>query len=69
MAAEFCKYWFKITMHDMDNFEINYQDDVVIKELTYIEMKDLTEVMSELARHVRNERQLWAEKHGKEIDE
>jgi len=68
MAIEFGKYWFKLVMHDMDNFEIHY-DDMVIKEITYIEMKDLTEQMSKLAEHVRNERQLWAQKHGKVLEE
>lgn len=68
MAVEFGKYWFKLVMNDMDNFEIHY-DDMVIKELTYIEMKDLTETMSRLAAHVRNERKLWSEKHGVKLDE
>lgn len=68
MAVEFGKYWFKLVMIDMDNFEIHY-DDMVIKEITYIEMKDLTEQMSALAKHVRNERQLWAQKNGKVLEE
>lgn len=58
MSIEFGKYWFKLVMKDMDNFEIHY-DGMVIKELTYIEMKDLTEAMRELAEHVRKEREKW----------
>lgn len=61
MAVEFGKYWFKLVMNNMDNFEIHY-DGMVIKESTYIEMKDLTEAMSELAEHVKREREKWLEK-------
>lgn len=61
MSIEFGKYWFKLVMKDMDNFEIHY-DGMVIKELTYIEMKDLTEAMSELAEYVKREREKWLEK-------
>lgn len=61
MTIEFGKYWFKLVMINMDNFEIHY-DGMIIKELTYIEMKDLTETMSELAEHVKREREKWLEK-------